>query len=108
MIKKALVDLDGPIFNYFQKRRDFWMIHDLYTPPGPIQYEFPQRVPYLVLPPEDTDIEQEFKQYLNAQQKTNNFYDEQLFDFNLSTLGKERAKTVNQFPSVLQNEYQVI
>jgi len=36
VIKKALVDLDGPIFGAFKEVRDKWALLDCYQSPGPI------------------------------------------------------------------------
>ena len=38
VIKKALVDLNSPIFHYFDKIRDSWLLEDHFNSPGPIQY----------------------------------------------------------------------
>lgn len=38
VIKKALVDLNGPVFKEFEKHRDVWASEDDYVSPGPIQY----------------------------------------------------------------------
>jgi len=41
VIKKALVDLDGPVFLSFAKLRDKWRLNDDYRTPGPIQFYGP-------------------------------------------------------------------
>lgn len=53
VIKKALVDLDGPIFAAYAAVRDKWAIYDNYRSPGPIQFKGPysDAVNYLVAPP---------------------------------------------------------
>ena len=38
VIKKCLVDLDGPLFKEFCKKRDAWELTDDYVYPGPIQF----------------------------------------------------------------------
>jgi pyrophosphate--fructose-6-phosphate 1-phosphotransferase len=38
VIQKALVDLKGKPFSYFQKHRDSWKLEDQYCYPGPIQF----------------------------------------------------------------------
>lgn len=38
VIKKALVELDGPVFKEFGKVREDWAMNDKYLCPGPIQY----------------------------------------------------------------------
>ena len=37
VIRKALVELDGPCMRAFRSLRDHWAIHDCYRSPGPIQ-----------------------------------------------------------------------
>ncbi len=44
VIQKALVDLQGPAFREFAKRRAGWEIEDEYLFPGPIQYFGPANV----------------------------------------------------------------
>lgn len=42
VIRKALVELQGKAFTYFQSQRDLWMEYDAYLCPGPIQFEGPK------------------------------------------------------------------
>lgn len=44
VIKKALVDLNGPQFEQFKKLRDSWRLQDEYINPGPIQFFGPDSV----------------------------------------------------------------
>lgn len=44
VIKKALVELDGKPFKYFEANRDTWAIETAYTYPGAIQYYGPTEV----------------------------------------------------------------
>ncbi len=44
VIKKALVELDGEPFKYFQANRDIWAIETAFTYPGAIQYYGPSEV----------------------------------------------------------------
>ena len=44
VIKKALVELDGKPFNYFEANRDTWAVETAYTYPGAIQYYGPTEV----------------------------------------------------------------
>ena len=41
VIRKALVDLKGPSFAFFESQRDQWMEEDDYLCPGPIQFNGP-------------------------------------------------------------------
>ena len=44
VIKKALVELDGKPFKYFEERRNKWSEETLYLYPGAIQYFGPSSV----------------------------------------------------------------
>ena len=44
VIKKALVELDGKPFKYFEAHRDEWAVNTCYTFPGAIQYYGPTEV----------------------------------------------------------------
>ena len=44
VIKKALVELDGKPFKYFEAHRDQWAVETAYTYPGAIQYYGPTEV----------------------------------------------------------------
>jgi diphosphate--fructose-6-phosphate 1-phosphotransferase len=59
VIKKALVELDGPLFKFYEAVRNIWALNDSYIQPGPIQYEGPcaPSCPYLVNPPKLDNID---------------------------------------------------
>jgi pyrophosphate--fructose-6-phosphate 1-phosphotransferase len=44
VIRKALVELDGKPFKYFEANRDTWAVKTCYTYPGAIQYYGPDSV----------------------------------------------------------------
>ena len=44
VIEKALVDLNGPVFQEFANKRDSWILDDCYLFPGPIQFFGPAEV----------------------------------------------------------------
>jgi pyrophosphate--fructose-6-phosphate 1-phosphotransferase len=44
VIKKALVELDGAPFKYYEKHRDLWAVETCFTFPGAIQYYGPAEV----------------------------------------------------------------
>ncbi len=44
VIKKALVELDGPVFKKLEENREDWALHDRYLFPGAIQYFGPSSV----------------------------------------------------------------
>jgi len=53
VIKKALVELEGNMYKYYQIVKETWALNDSYIIPGPIQYEGPcaPSCPFLVNPP---------------------------------------------------------
>jgi len=44
VIRKALVDLEGPVFKQFASERDQWALNSAYLYPGPIQYFGPEEI----------------------------------------------------------------
>ncbi|WP_166157437.1 MULTISPECIES: diphosphate--fructose-6-phosphate 1-phosphotransferase [unclassified Neochlamydia] len=44
VIKKALVELTSPIFNYFKQERVKWRLNDDYISPGPMQFFGPEEI----------------------------------------------------------------
>jgi pyrophosphate--fructose-6-phosphate 1-phosphotransferase len=44
VIKKALVEIDGPVFKYLQEHREEWAMNENYLFPGAIQYFGPTQV----------------------------------------------------------------
>jgi len=44
VVKKALVDLEGPVFDEFKLHRESWAVHDDYVYPGPIQFFGPEEL----------------------------------------------------------------
>jgi pyrophosphate--fructose-6-phosphate 1-phosphotransferase len=44
VIRKALVDIDGPVFGTFAAHRESWVVEDSFQFPGPIQYFGPSEV----------------------------------------------------------------
>jgi diphosphate-dependent phosphofructokinase len=65
VIKKALVELDGPIFKAYKAVRDQWAVLDCYRSPGPIQFKGPysDAVNYLVAPPILEDLVRETNEF---------------------------------------------
>lgn len=61
VIKKALVDLDGPIFKAYVAVRYKWALLDCFRSPGPIQFKGPysDAVNYLVAPPKIEELVRE-------------------------------------------------
>lgn len=56
VIKKALTELDGPLFAVYKKYRTVWDLEDCYQSPGPIQFYYPNLTPFLVRPPTDEQL----------------------------------------------------
>ncbi|KAM3129287.1 hypothetical protein pb186bvf_018574 [Paramecium bursaria] len=48
VIKKALVELNGKLFKYYEQHRKLWAFEDHYIPTGPIQFELPMLNPFLI------------------------------------------------------------
>lgn len=44
VIKKAMVDLNSPLFQMFKEKRSDWMVKDDYQTPGPIQFYGPHEL----------------------------------------------------------------
>jgi len=106
VIKKALVELDGKMFKFYEKVRETWGINDAYITPGPIQYEGPcaPSCPYLVKPPEleNLDLNKFIIQYENE----NSPFAPKSSD-NLSELSRYLINLSNILPNVLKGNYKV-
>ena len=106
VIKKALVELDGPIFQAYKAVRQDWAVLDAYRSPGPIQFKGPysDAVNFLVAPP---PIEQlvketnEFKQFEESK-STQAIVFHRSID-NLSELSAARIKDSIQIPETLES-----
>jgi hypothetical protein len=51
VIKKALVELEGPLFKLYEEFRNTWALGEYFNLVGPVQYEFPNERPYLAVVP---------------------------------------------------------
>ena len=51
VIKKALVELEGPQFKIYEARREDWALGDYFNMVAAVQYDFPGLRPYLAVPP---------------------------------------------------------
>jgi len=106
VIKKALVDLEGPLFKLFAEEREKWRRNDYYQYPGPIQFEFPMRPPFLVKPPKKEEL------YLNIEKDyplNNKPYARIYPKSNLSELAVQRAKDKPKLPYYFANgNYEVV
>lgn len=106
VIKKALVELEGPIFKFFAQEREKWALGDYYCPAGPIQFERPGRCPFLVKPPshEEFYLKQFSKQY-DPKNAPYSCVDPSL---HLGPLGLEQARELKPLPVFLERgEYDI-
>ena len=106
VIKKALVELDGPLFKLFEQERKGWREHDYYRSPGPIQFEFPLPAPYLACPPTKEQLYDHTKKEYVEESKPY----ARIFPLsNISDLAFARAKDRPRIPAYLRNNsYNVI
>ncbi len=112
VIKKALVELDGPIFKAYKAVRDQWAVLDCYRSPGPIQFKGPysDAVNYLVAPPILEDLVRETNEF----QKFEESKSTQAIVFhrsinNLSELSAARIRDPIQIPSTFEdNSYALV
>lgn len=102
VIKKALVDLEGDMFKFYEKCRNTWATNDAYLTPGPIQYEGPcaPSCPYLVNPP---SLSIDLNKFI-----TENIYGKNMpyapkSDKNLSVVSKHLLNENIRLPHVLTN-----
>jgi len=104
VIKKALVDLEGPIFGAYVAVRDKWAVLDCYRSPGPIQFKGPysDAVNYLVSPP---IIDQLVKETLEQEQFESSRKASTIFRnvHNLSELSAARINDAIAIPETLEN-----
>lgn len=100
VIKKALVEIEQPMFKYYENVRKVWAYNDAYITPGPIQYEGPcsASCPFLVKPPSLDTID--FNQFTVEQSDKNTPYAPKS-DKNLSQLSQFLMKEKTILPKVL-------
>jgi hypothetical protein len=106
VIKKALVELDGPIFKAYAAVRKQWAVLDCYRSPGPIQFKGPysNAVNYLVAPPVLEDLVRETNEFEKFEESKST----QAMVFhrsinNLSELSAARIKDSIKIPETLEN-----
>mmetsp|Transcript_11455 Transcript_11455/g.9861 ORF Transcript_11455/g.9861 Transcript_11455/m.9861 type:complete len:539 (-) Transcript_11455:1171-2787(-) len=100
VIKKALVELDGPLFKLFAEERTKWREHDFFRSPGPIQFEFNLDYPFLVKAPNPNQLymKDSLKSYADKNLPFARIYPES----NVSPLCLERSQYVPEIPSHLR------
>ena len=106
VIKKALVELEGPIFKFYAQEREKWALGDYYCPAGPIQFEKAGRCPFLVKPPSHEEFY--LKDVSKVYDPKNTPYCPIDPSINLGTLGLEKAKEMKVLPGFLERgEYDI-
>lgn len=107
VIKKALVELDGNMYKYYQIVKETWALNDSYTIPGPIQYEGPcaPSCPYLVNPPDCDTNKVNLTKFIPNEQSANkaNMPFAPKSAENMSALSKFLLSEKIELPSVLAN-----
>ena len=106
VIKKALVELKGPLFGIFAQERESWKLIDNYRAPGPIQFENFLPSPFLVKAPTKESL------YFNKDKN----YPENSIPYapthpsiNLSDLAYSRIQEKPQLPQLIETQnYKVI
>lgn len=105
VIKKALVELEGEMYKYYQIVKDTWAINDAYLSPGPIQYEGPcaPSCPFLVNPPDSNPEKVNLKKFIVESDSKGNKPYAQKSSENMSSLSKYLFEQETKLPSVLAN-----
>lgn len=105
VIKKALVELQGPLFTLYASKRDEWALGDFFNLVASSQYEFPEAKPYLAVPPTAEQL------YIAGEQTV---YEEENKPFavinnrNLNNLTAAVTKDTIHFPQILNNSPSLI
>lgn len=109
VIKKALVDLDGPNFKAYVAVRDKWAVLDCFRSPGPIQFKGPysDAVNYLVAPPPIDELIKETLEHEAYENEKGAFFRRHVT--NLSELSAARVKDISAIPETLtDNNYALV
>lgn len=103
VIKKALVELDQPMFKSYEMVREKWAILDCYQSPGPIQFKgiCSTEVNYLVKPPNVEQIikETEILEKFELEERHKGVNSRTLSS--LSNLSKQRIAVTSKIPDAL-------
>jgi len=101
VIKKALVELEGNMFKFYELIRKVWMIHDCYLTPGPIQFEGETKrsCPFLVQPPDINNVD--LNKYINSNSNLDTYSPRNAN--NLSPLSNILIQEETILPKVLKN-----
>jgi len=102
VIKKALVELNGNMFKFYEIVRKTWMLNDCYITPGPIQFEGATRksCPFLVSPPDTNNVD--LNHYIMSQSSNQDPYAPKNIN-NLSELSKISYQEETLLPKSLSN-----
>jgi pyrophosphate--fructose-6-phosphate 1-phosphotransferase len=104
VIKKALVDLEGQMFQSYVAVREKWAYLDCFRSPGPIQFHGPSSDlgNFLVSPPVIADIlkeTEEHEKFENSRTQASLFH---RHETNLSALAAARIQDVAEIPETLE------
>jgi len=105
VIKKALVELDGDMYKYYQLVKQIWAENDSYIIPGPIQYEGPcaNSCPFLVSPPSTQNFNPEKFVINSVNSKEKNLPFALKSDKNISNLSKYLLEQDFELPDIFEN-----
>lgn len=97
VIKKALTELDGELFQLFKAERERWATEDCFKCIGPIQFEYKALYPYLVKAPAKDKLYSDEKYEPDPKCKPYSVVDPK---YNMSYLAFARAKDLTPLPKV--------
>ena len=69
VIKKALVELEGPLFKLYESKREEWALGDFFNMVASVQYDFPGIKPYLGVPPKSEEFDAKPDKEYNPEEK---------------------------------------
>ena len=109
VIKKALVELDGPVFKAFAAVKDIWALRDCYQPQGPLQFAgLGPELPFVVEAPKVPElleeariVEQAEEEFLKTKGEGGFFVPK--VPAHLSELGRRRMAEVAPIPRFLED-----
>ena len=96
VITKALVDLNGPLFQLFKQERKRWALDEYFNNVGPIQFEFPCSPPYLAVPVTGEQLYYSLEKTYNEQPYL------PLYGRNLNSLSAKLRERVPQVPPIFK------
>lgn len=103
VIKKALVDLNGPMLNYYNNVKEIWKYNDCYKTIGPIQFEKLHSflIPYLVYTPPIESVN--LNKFISSQETKDSPYSPKN-EYNIFPLSKYLIKHKPKLPYYLDSK----